>query len=254
MHKKVSATLVDALNNEPIYGATIQCTQSNCICNCISTQSGHFEMNCRDCRFLKITHTGYQPFIVSIEQLLKAPGTLRLQPFAGSLNEIIVTASRGEKIKRTEAPIAIGLISTASIQETKAQSADQLLNKISGVNMVNLGNEQHQMSIRQPMTTKSLFLYLEDGIPVRTTGLFNHNALLEMNLAATKKIEVIKGPSSSLYGSEAIGGVVNFISLAPTPIPALKISLQGNNIGYKERISIQFSIWKMGLRLKRLLC
>ena len=37
--------------------------------------------------------------------------------------------------------------------------------------MVSLGNEQHQMSIRQPMTTKSLFLYLEDGIPVRTTGL-----------------------------------------------------------------------------------
>ncbi len=64
--------------------------------------------------------------------------------------------------------------------------------------MVNLGNEQHQMSIRQPMTTKSLFLFLEDGIPVRTTGLFNHNALLEMNMAAVKNIEVIKGPSSSL--------------------------------------------------------
>jgi len=244
--KKVSANLIDSINNEPINGATIQCTNSTCNCSCVSETSGRFEMNCRDCRFLKITHTGYQSFIVPIEQLLKTPGTLRLQPFAGSLNEIIVTASRGEKIKRTEAPIAIGLISTASIHETKAQSADQLLNKVSGVNMVNLGNEQHQMSIRQPMTTKSLFLYLEDGIPVRTTGLFNHNALLEMNLAATKKIEVIKGPSSSLYGSEAIGGVVNFISIAPTPVPVLKISLQGNNIGYKRgdlQTSFQSGKW-----------
>ncbi|MBO9684086.1 MAG: TonB-dependent receptor plug domain-containing protein, partial [Flavisolibacter sp.] len=88
--------------------------------------------------------------------------------------------------------------------------------------------------IRQPITTRSLFLYLEDGIPVRTSGLYNHNALLEMNLAATKSIEVIKGPSSSLYGSEAIGGMVNFITAAPTAVPVLKISAQGNNVGYKR--------------------
>ena len=99
---------------------------------------------------------------------------------------------------------SISTLNTRTIQDTKATSAEQLLNKVSGVNMVNLGNEQHQMSIRQPMTTKSLFLYLEDGIPVRTTGLFNHNALLEMNMASVRNIEVIKGPSSSLYGSEAI--------------------------------------------------
>ncbi|MCU0386722.1 MAG: carboxypeptidase-like regulatory domain-containing protein, partial [Flavihumibacter sp.] len=130
--KKVSATLIDSINNEPIYGATIQCTNSTCHCSCVSTTNGRFEMNCRDCSFIKISHTGYQSIILPIEKLLKAPGTLRLKPFAGSLNEIIVTASRGEKMKRTEAPIAIGLISAATIQETKAQSADQLLNKISG--------------------------------------------------------------------------------------------------------------------------
>jgi outer membrane receptor protein involved in Fe transport len=109
--------------------------------------------------------------------------------------------------------------------------------------MVNLGNEQHEMSIRQPMTTKSLFLYLEDGIPVRTTGLFNHNALLEMNMAAVKNIEVIKGPSSSLYGSEAIGGVVNFITQSPTAVPVLKVSSQLNTIGYK-RADLQSSFIK----------
>ncbi|HEX6180989.1 MAG TPA: TonB-dependent receptor, partial [Chitinophagaceae bacterium] len=133
-----------------------------------------------------------------------------------------------------EAPVAIAAITSKTMQETKPTTADQVLNKISGVNMVSLGNEQHQMSIRQPMTTKSLFLYLEDGIPVRTSGLYNHNALLEMNLAASKSIEVIKGPSSSLYGSEAIGGVVNFITASPTAIPVLKLSLQGNNVGYKR--------------------
>jgi len=55
-----------------------------------------------------------------------------------------------------------------------------------------------------------------------------------MNMAATKNIEVIKGPSSSLYGSEAIGGVVNFITISPTKTPALKFSSQLNDLGYKR--------------------
>src|SRR5690606_1288460 len=99
-------------------------------------------------------------------------------------------------------------------------------------------NEQHQMSIRQPMTTKSLFLYLEDGMPIRTTGLYNHNALLEMNMAAAKQIEIIRGPASSLYGAEAIGGAVNIITLTPPSLSSGMLSIQGNNNGYK-RVDLQ---------------
>lgn len=162
------------------------------------------------------------------------------------LDEVVVSVNR-EGVKRSEAPVSITRLSSKTIQDAKATSVDQLLNKVSGVNMVNLGNEQHQMSIRQPMTTKSFFLYLEDGIPIRTTGLFNHNALLEINMAAIKNIEVIKGPSSSLYGSEAIGGVVNFISLDPGKYPLMKLSFQGNDLGYR-RMEIQsaFNAGKWG--------
>ena len=53
-------------------------------------------------------------------------------------------------------------------------------------------------------------------------------------MTSVKNIEVIKGPSSSLYGSEAVGGVVNLVTAAPTAIPLLKLSVQGNNIGYKR--------------------
>lgn len=165
----------------------------------------------------------------------------------GSLQEVVVTANR-EGVKRSEAPVAITTINSKLIKDTRATSVDQLLNKVSGVNMVNLGNEQHQMSIRQPITTKSLFLYLQDGIPIRTSGLFNHNALLEINMASVRNIEVIKGPSSSLYGSEAIGGVVNFITQAPTDSLDLKVSLQANNIGYKRADAItSFSAGRLGI-------
>ncbi|HMH21399.1 MAG TPA: TonB-dependent receptor [Puia sp.] len=153
--------------------------------------------------------------------------------FHSRLQELVVSASRTAQ-KRTESPIAIAVISQQTILDTKASRLDALLNKVSGVFMVNLGNEQHEMSIRQPMTTRSLFLYLEDGVPIRTTGIFNHNALLEMNMTAARQLEIIKGPASSLYGAEAIGGAVNMITQAPPALAGAKLSLQGSNDGYKR--------------------
>jgi outer membrane receptor protein involved in Fe transport len=227
----IKGKIIDASTKEPVTGASIHCTKDGCQCGCITNALGEFEIKCMDCSHFAISSVGYtsEQFAVGANNYI-----IGLNATATQLQEVVLTANRGEGAKRSEAPIAIATISSKTIQDAKPSTFDQVLNKVSGVNMVNLGNEQHQMSIRQPMTTKSLFLYLEDGIPIRTTGLFNHNALLEMNMAATKSIEVIKGPSSSLYGSEAIGGVVNFISLAPTAVPVLKLSAQGNNVGYKR--------------------
>ena len=228
--KIVKGRLIDAITKEPISGASIQCTDADCACGCATTATGEFEMRCKACKTLTVTYIGYQVQQISVDG---DNSLVSLVPAASLLNEVVVSANR-QPVRRAEAPIAIAGISTKTIMDTKPATVDQVLNKVSGVYMVNLGNEQHQMSIRQPMTTKGLFLYLEDGIPVRTTGLFNHNAILEMNMAAVKNIEVIKGPSSSLYGSEAIGGVVNFITASATAVPVLKVSAQVNTLGYRR--------------------
>ncbi|HKH61358.1 MAG TPA: TonB-dependent receptor [Flavitalea sp.] len=233
----VKGKIVDAVTNEPLSGASIKCADLACHKTCTANQAGYFEMPCPDCKKIEVSYIGYASQVLSAEQ---NQSVISLQPSQSLLQGVVVTANR-EVAKRSEAPIAITSLTAKTIQDAKPTSIDQVLNKVSGVYMVNLGNEQHQMSIRQPMTTKSLFLYLEDGIPVRTSGLFNHNALLELNMATVKNIEVIKGPSSSLYGSEAIGGVVNFITQAPTAIPTLKLSVQGNDIGYK-RTDLQTSM------------
>jgi outer membrane cobalamin receptor len=244
----IKGKIIDATTKEPVYGASVRCTDTDCHCGCITNSAGEFLINCKpDCKNVSVSFIGYTAQNLAIANIGK---TIALVPSSSLMNEVVVSASRGETVKRSQAPVAISQINTKTIQETKATTVDQLLNKVSGVNMVNLGNEQHQMSIRQPMTTKSLFLYLEDGIPVRTTGLYNHNALLEMNMAAVKNIEVIKGPSSSLYGSEAIGGVINFITIAPTSVPVLKLSAQGNNVGYKRAdLQSSFSKSKWGFAL-----
>lgn len=243
----IRGTVVNQLTKEPIPGAAIRCGAS-CGCGCIADDQGRFELVPRNacCTSFEISSVGFESVSLTTESLITV---INLNPVHASLQEVLVTANR-EGVRRSQAPIAISSISTRMIQETKPVTIDQVLNKVSGVYMVNLGNEQHSMSIRQPMTTKSLFLYLEDGIPVRTTGLFNHNALLEMNMANVKSIEVIKGPSSSLYGSEAIGGVVNFITQSPPDTFSGRVSMQANNIGYKRaELQAGFRDGKWGFNL-----
>jgi iron complex outermembrane recepter protein len=149
------------------------------------------------------------------------------------LDDIVVTASRSVSSKR-EVPLSISKISQKTINETKATAVYEIINKTPGVLMVNLGNEQHSMAIRQPMTTNAYYLYLEDGLPIRPMGVFNHNALLEINQFNLQNIEVVKGPLSSLYGPEAVGGAVNLISLKPALQPEFKFGVQADQFGYKK--------------------
>ena len=223
--------VIDAVTREPIANASVQIKNTNH--GTITNAGGEFVLPLADTtRELLISYLGYEPMI-----LLTAPQqkhqVIALQSGNNHMQEVVISASRTVQ-KRSEAPVAIATISKQTIEDTKATRIDQLVNKVSGVNMVNLGNEQHQMSIRQPMTTKSLFLYLEDGIPIRTTGLYNHNALLEMNMPAARQIEIIKGPASSLYGAEAVGGAVNVITQAPPALLTAQVSAQATNTGYKR--------------------
>ena len=158
---------------------------------------------------------------------------LKLSPSPIGLNSVVISTNREQEVRK-EVPVAIASINTEIIENNKPTTIDQVLNQTPGVNMVDLGNEQHTMSIRRPIDYGASYLYLEDGIPIRTSGVFNHNALLEINMANVGKVEIVRGPASSMYGSEAIGGAVNFISKKPTVKPSAGVSVQGNNLGYKR--------------------
>lgn len=224
--QQITGRIKDAYSGNPIQGATV------CILNstsCTSTgKQGQFNITpLTPGDSLRISCTGYATACVPAENDL----TIFLQEKPGVLNEVIVSASREEQTRNT-VPNAISKVNQSTIKDSRATGIYQLLNKASGVQMVNLGNEQHTMAIRQPVSYNALYLYLEDGLPIRPTGLFNHNALYEINMNALKDIEVIKGPASSLYGSNAIGAAINFLSLNPSAGAGSQIAFQGDKYHY----------------------
>lgn len=147
------------------------------------------------------------------------------------LGDVTVTGTR-EAENTAETPASIGIIKQNDIRMTGPAHPQQLLGHIPGVAIGVTNGEGHNTAIRQPFTTSPLYLYLEDGIPTRATGFFNHNALYEINLPQAGGVEVIKGPGTALYGSDAIGGIVNILTKAPSLEPEASVSGEAGSFGW----------------------
>lgn len=151
-------------------------------------------------------------------------------PGVTALSPVTVTGTR-EKALLSETPASIGTIHSDSIRETSPLHPGQLLGQIPGVSVAVTNGEGHTTAIRQPFTTSPVYLFLEDGIPIRATGFFNHNALYEVNIPMSGGVEVVRGPGTALYGSDAIGGIVNILSHAPTAKRELSLSSEAGSFG-----------------------
>ena len=148
-----------------------------------------------------------------------------------ALEEVTVTATReGQLISET--PATVGVIKEKALREVKPTHPSEIMGQVAGVWVSVTGGEGHQTAIRQPLTTNPVYLYLEDGVPTRSTGFFNHNALYEVNLPMAGGIEINKGPGSALYGSDAIGGVVNVLTRKPPTKPEIEGSIEGGSYGW----------------------
>ena len=165
------------------------------------------------------------------------------------LDEMVVSGSRSAT-KLSETPVAIGVVKEEILKRDKPKTMGEVINRVAGVYWNDLGNEQHSMSIRQPISTNAVYQYLEDGIPIRPLGVFNHNSLNEMNLAGTESVEVVKGAASSLYGSNAVGGAVNFLTARPSATPTASISARyDNTAGFKRVDTSASNTWgDLGVR------
>lgn len=176
--------------------------------------------------------------------------SLTLTPIAGHAEEgvenksavITVTGTREETLQ-SETAETVGVIDEQEIDEVRPAHPSDIMNRVSGVHVNQTNGEGHMTAIRQPLTTKAVYLYLEDGIPTRSTGFFNHNALYEVNMPQASGIEVTKGPGTALYGSDAIGGVINVLT-RPAPLEAEgDASLELGDYGWRRALLSGGNTW-----------
>lgn len=174
-------------------------------------------------------HFSFLTVVCAVAQT-PAPPSAPPGPGVTTLEPMTVTGTR-ERALLSETPASIGTISSDNVRDTAPLHPGQILGQIPGVAIAVTNGEGHTTAIRQPFTTSPVYLFLEDGIPVRATGFFNHNALYEVNLPMAGGIEVVRGPGTALYGSDAIGGIINILSRVPVPATHWALSGEYGSFG-----------------------
>lgn len=126
--------------------------------------------------------------------------------------QMVVTASATE-VNLKDAPASISVITAEDLQRRPVQNLRDVLRDVPGVQITNEGDNRKGVSLRG--LNSSYTLILIDGKRVNSrNAAFRHNDF-DLNWVpadAIERIEVVRGPMSSLYGSDALGGVVNIIT------------------------------------------
>jgi outer membrane receptor protein involved in Fe transport len=147
-------------------------------------------------------------------------------PAAGAdaaIEEIVVTATR-RPVPALETPLSLGVVGRDAIELVGSTHHAETMNRIAGV-MIQRGSGQESLTaIRSPVLAGAGacggFLFLENDIPIRPTGFCNVNELMEVNTEQAQAIEVLRGPGTALYGSNALHGLVNVRQASPAQRPA----------------------------------
>jgi hemoglobin/transferrin/lactoferrin receptor protein len=131
------------------------------------------------------------------------------------LNRVTVTATRSPKtVFRTASPVVV--VDSARIRATLPNGVAELLRESPGVDITGTGANQGRPVIRGQRGQR--ILLLEDGIRLNNSRRqqdFGEIPAL-VGLDAIDRVEVVRGPASVLYGTDAIGGVINLITVQPT--------------------------------------
>jgi outer membrane receptor protein involved in Fe transport len=131
-------------------------------------------------------------------------------------------------------PGAYSVISQDAIIHVAADHPAEILNTIPGVNVQMNSGQELLIGLRSPVLPagagQGSFLILENGVPTRAPGFGNVNALFELHHETAEAIEVIRGPGSVRYGSNAVHGLMNFIDPVPGEQTGQTLSVSASSL------------------------
>lgn len=151
-----------------------------------------------------------------------------------SLDTLVVTATRSEE-KIKDVPARISIIEPQIVEQSPIAELPHLLMSDASIDMMQYGGYGQAASIFTRGTNSTHTLVLRDGVRLNT-GSAGSASLAFIDTTDIKQIEVLKGPASVLYGTDAIGGVVQLVSKTPEKTGAFVTGEIGEHSTYKSVI------------------
>lgn len=208
-------------NGESIPAASVTLSKLNV--TIAADENGNYELN--NIEFdnydLIVNYIGFktQTKYVSINSVNPVIVNIDLKEDDMALEEVVITGTMKE-MRRSESPIPVEIITPKLFKKNPTATLFEAVGMINGVqpqlncSVCNTG-DIHINGMEGPYT-----LILIDGMPI-VSALSTVYGLNGIPNSMVERIEVVKGPASSLYGSEAMGGIINVITKSPYKAPVV---------------------------------
>ena len=221
---KVTIVVKDKNTFEPIPGATITTTGNKLYS---AGNSGELRLNADSLLTeIVVSAAGFQSDTIAINPH-KTRLDVLLEPSGNSLHEVVVTGTM-RLVQRSASPVPVEVYTPKFFLRNPTPSLFDAMQMVNGVrpqlncNICNTG-DLHINGLEGPYT-----MVLIDGMPI-VSSLASVYGLSGIPNSLVERIEVVKGPASSLYGSEAIGGLINVITKNPDKAPSLAVDVSGTS-------------------------
>lgn len=211
----IRGTITEADTNEGLPGASVYLSDNPQV-GTTTNANGAFQLQIpanTSSSVLVASFTGYTTQRVPLENT-KENYTIVLSEDVNLLNEVMVISGTLKEVSKSDSPVPIEVYTPTFFMKNPAPSLFESLTNVNGVrpqlncNVCNTG-DIHINGLEGPYT-----MILIDGMPI-VSGLSTVYGLTGIPSSLIDRVEIVKGPASTLYGSEAVGGLVNVITKRP---------------------------------------
>jgi iron complex outermembrane receptor protein len=220
----LTGKITDKDSKEAIPGATIYLPELKA--GAFSDRNGEYHIDNlpKTKVIIQISFVGYKSIVQKIDLSTTSVLNFALEQATTEMNEIVITGtSRATEI--TQNPVPIITISSKSLQENLNTNIIEAITKLPGVSAVTTGPNVSKPFIHGLGYNRVLTLY--DG--VRQEGQqWGDEHGIEIDENTVNRIEIVKGPASLTYGSDALAGVVNLLPAPPVPNGTIKGHIETN--------------------------
>jgi outer membrane receptor for ferrienterochelin and colicins len=215
-------------SGKPLEAATVKLLKSSK--STLTDSAGYFKLEnvSRGELVLHASNVGYK-HSTQIVRLTSDTAEVNLDLVSNKvdLNEIVVTGTLKE-VRRMESPVPVEVYTPTFFKKNPTPNIFDALQNVNGVrpqlncNVCNTG-DIHINGLEGPYT-----MVLIDGMPI-VSSLSTVYGLSGIPNSLVERIEIVKGPASSLYGSEAVGGLINIITKKPGNAPAFSMDVMSTS-------------------------